>query len=284
MLTRICGDKSLDATQFLTRLVQSPTRFRTWAELAGWKATLAWAAIRTAAVLKFRLPTLALKFQPGHARHPVFARWGSSSDMDVYRQIFVSEEYACVRDALSSGFILDLGANVGYASAYFLSCFATATILAVEPDPANFELCRKNLAFYGDRVQVLLGAVWPRRSRLVLSRSTFGDGREWAAQVHESACAGDLSTVEGWDVPTLMRLAGVEYIDLLKIDIERSELQLFDSGSSFWLRRVRNICIELHGADCETVFLHALEGFDYDLGISGELTICRNLRYKASVA
>lgn len=203
--------------------------------------------------------------------------------MGVFHQIFVFEEYGCLRDTASPFFILDLGANVGYSSAYFLSCFPAAKVLAVEPDPANFEVCRKNLAKYRDRAKVLLGAVWSHKSRLALSRGKFRDGREWTTQVIATKDSGDGVSVEAFDVPSLMRLAGAEYIDLLKVDIERSELEVFDHSSSSWLPRVRNICIELHGDDCRETFMKALEAYEYDLGVCGELTICRNLRLKEHV-
>ena len=67
-------------------------------------------------------------------------------------------------------------------------------------------------------------------------------------------------------------------MDLLKVDIERAELTVFGESAGSWLHRVRNICIELHGKDCEEVFFSALNDFDYELEHYGELTICRNLR------
>jgi hypothetical protein len=65
----------------------------------------------------------------------------------------------------------------------------------------------------------------------------FGDGREWATQVHEKEGKQDDATVEGWDVPSLQQLAGGKKIDLLKVDIERTELELFGPNSSSWLPR-----------------------------------------------
>jgi len=56
---------------------------------------------------------------------------------------------------------------------------------------------------------------------------------------------------------------------------------VFGDTARSWLPRVRNICIELHGQDCQEVFFHALKDFDYELGHSGELTVCRNLRLKS---
>ena len=254
-----------------------------WVKSAGWRAALTWTAFQTKKALGFQEPSV-LKIKPRQAKYPIFARLRGSSDMEVVNQIFVCDEYACVRNISSPRLIFDLGANVGYSSAYFLSCFPTATVVAVEPDPANFELCRKNLAPYGDRAKVVLGAAWSKRSRLKLSREAFGDGREWATQVLESEGNEDEATVEGWDVPSLLHLAGGKHIDLLKVDIERSELEIFGASASSWLPKVRNICIELHGPDCKEVFLDALKDFDYDLGSSGELAISWNLQRKTTSA
>jgi FkbM family methyltransferase len=264
----------LQIVEKITHLVKS----------AGWRAALTWGVFRTKKALGFREASGFLKIKPRQTKYPVIARLGGSSDMEVVNQIFVVDEYACVRNISSPSLILDLGANVGYSSAYFLSCFPTATVVAVEPDPGNFELCRKNLAPYGDRAIVVHGAVWSKRSRLKLSRDAFGDGREWATQVYESDGYEDEATVDGWDIPSLLHLGGGRQIDLLKVDIERSELEVFGASSPSWLPKVRNICIELHGPDCREVFLEALKDFDYDLGSSGELTISWNLQPKTKSA
>jgi FkbM family methyltransferase len=263
------------------KIIRTLKNLRQWIKSAGWRATLTWSVCRTKKVLGFQQPS-SLKIQPRQARYSVIARLGGSSDMSVFDQIFVFDEYACIRKISFPLLILDLGANVGYSSAYFLSCFPTATVVAVEPDPGNFELCRKNLAPYGDRAKVVHGAVWSSCSRLVLSRGTFRDGREWTTQVRNSEGSEDEATVEGWDVLSLLQLAGGKQVDLLKVDIERSELEIFGDSSSSWLPKVRNICIELHGPDCKKVFLDALRDFDYDLGNSGELTITRNMQRRAT--
>ena len=117
-----------------------------------------------------------------------------------------------------------------------------------------------------DTVKTVCGAVWSSCSKLALSRGTFGDGREWASQVREFEGNDELLEVEGWDIPSLLNLAKGEQIDLLKVDIEGSEIDLFGPQSLAWLPKVRNICIELHGPRCEEVFFHASKEFDYQLG------------------
>jgi FkbM family methyltransferase len=261
------------------KVTHVPRVFLGWAKSAGWRVAVTCVVYRIRRAFGFQLPA-SVKLKPRRAQYPLMVRLGGSSDMDVFRQIFLEEEYACLRNISFPRLILDLGANVGYSSAYFLSCFPTATVVAVEPDPSNFELCRKNLAPYADRAMVVLGAVWSKRCQLVLSR--FGDGHEheWATQVHERLGCDNEATVEAWDVSTLIEQAGGTNIDLLKVDIERSELEIFGDNSSSWLPKVENICIELHGADCRNAFFRALEDIEYNLEISGELTICRNLHRK----
>jgi hypothetical protein len=96
--------------------------------------------------------------------------------------------------------------------------------------------------------------------------------------VREAGTADEAAGVEAWDIPSLMKLSEYDQIDLLKVDIEGSEVSLFDSGCAAWLPKVRNICIELHGVNCEATFFRALEGFKYERGQFGELTVCSNLR------
>jgi len=173
--------------------------------------------------------------------------------------------------------ILDLGANTGLASVAFLNRFPNAQVVAVEPDPDNYRLCSQNIAAYGTRARAILGAVWSRSGKLALTR--VGDCREWAVTVVEPVDDAP-GVVQSWDAPTLFAMAGFETVDLLKIDIERSEIEIFNGSSRDWIKRVRNLCIELHGRDCEEAFFGAMSAFEYELEHSGELAICRNIRLR----
>jgi FkbM family methyltransferase len=220
------------------------------------------------------------RVHPRQVNHPLHARLRGSSDMSAFGQIFLLQEYLCLRDLKEPAVVLDLGANVGFSTAYFLSAFPKARIVAVEPDERNLAMCKTNLAPYGDRVLLLHGAVWSKKGKLrLLQGAGVGDGREWATRVDEPADDEQASAgVQAWDVGSLIDMSGASTVDLLKVDIERAELSVFGKSAASWLPRVRNICIELHGKDCEEVFFAALKDFDYELQRSGELTICRNLR------
>jgi len=252
------------------------TLVRTYAKSIGWGAAtrVRFSDLRARmGVSKGSLLKLKIK----NAQYPLFLRIGSS-DREVLAQIFVEKEYEPIAVG-SPRTILDLGANVGYSSAYFLTKFPEASVLAVEPDSGNYAMCRRNLEPYGSRARVIHGAVWPERRKLQVDRGAWRDGREWTARVkptEEESMPSE--SVEGYDMPTLIKLSGATEIDLLKIDIERSELELFSRNTESWLPRIRNLCIELHGPDCEAVFSRALAHYSCDLSCTGELTVCSNLQ------
>ncbi len=242
----------------------------------GVPSTMLWIQFRLLKVLKIGWPNHWIA-HPRQVEHALTVRLGSSSDLDVFSTIFIHREYSCLRNLTNVSLVLDLGANVGYSSAYFLCCFPDSRVVAVEPDDRNVAICRTNLDPYGDRALLLHGAVWAENTQLCVSKGVYGDGREWATQV-VSPQSGQAGDVNGWDVGSLIDMAGGSEVDLLKVDIERAELAVFGETAKKWLPRIRNICIELHGADCREAFLNALADFDYDLDQSDELTICRNLR------
>ena len=84
--------------------------------------------------------------------------------------------------------------------------------------------------------------------------------------------------VSALGLETIINQFNWEQVDLLKIDVEGAELELFASGYGPWLSRTRNLAIELHDQDCEQVFLRAMTGYDCQVRQSGETTICRNIR------
>jgi FkbM family methyltransferase len=217
--------------------------------------------------------------RPRQADHPLCLRLAGSSDLEVFYQIFILEEYKSLRDLKNIHFVIDAGANVGLSSAYFLTCFPQATVVSIEPDRANCEACRSNLRSYDThdgRSVVIEGALWSHCTTLCIS-SNFADGREWARQVVERE-QNEAEAVQAWDMNSILQGQGGQTVDLLKIDIEGAELMVFGGTAQLWLDKVRNICVELHGPECREAFLKSLQDFQYDLSHAGELTICRNLR------
>jgi FkbM family methyltransferase len=210
---------------------------------------------------------------PARGEFPTVLMRVGTSDPDVFMQIFGALEYGPIPATVAPGLIVDCGANVGYASVSFLERWPEAEVVAIEPDPANAALARRNLAPYGARAMLVEAGVWSRTTPLRIRRGAFGDGRQWSFQV-EACPPGETPDVDGVG---LAEVIGTRTVELLKVDIERGELELF-AGPCPWLDQVRNIVIELHDGDCTDVFHRALARYEYDEFSAGELTFCCNLR------
>lgn len=218
--------------------------------------------------LRFLRARLVDAIAPKAARHyelrtsavpyPLMARSGTS-DLEVFHQVFAEREYDALSAIEPPELVLDCGANVGYSAAYFLARFPTARCVAVEPDPGNAEMLRRNLAPFGERARVVQAAVWSNECGLVLSRGDYRGGGEWAVQVRECR-PGEPAEIEATSVQELLAGAGFERVGLLKMDIEGAELAVFGAGAGSWLDRVDNIVIELHDEECERAFDAALAG------------------------
>jgi FkbM family methyltransferase len=204
-----------------------------------------------------------------YAKFPLRFR-PQTSDHSVFFQIFVHREYRCLDNARDVNLIIDCGANVGYTSAYLLSRFPTARLIAIEPDPENYDMLQANLAPYG-RYRAIRSAIWSHPAELVISGKELGG--EWSRQVKPAGSA-DPATIPAIDIGTLLEESGSERISILKIDIEGAEAEVFSADCDGWLKRVDNLVIELHGEAAAKTFAAATANENFTASQCGELTVC----------
>jgi FkbM family methyltransferase len=200
---------------------------------------------------------------------PLWCR-SHSSDRAVFEQIFVEREYSPLDRLSTVRTIVDCGGYVGYSTAYLLSKFPEANAIVIEPDPANFSLLQRNLAHYSHRVIWLNAALWSHDTQLGFVELPFRSGRECTRQV----CEIPDGPIRAISMETIMRLAGFSSVDLLKIDVEGAECEIFSKPTP-WLERVRSIAIELHDdshfGEASPLFINAC-GSEFSLMSNGELT------------
>ena len=203
--------------------------------------------------------------------HPLWCR-PRTSDRWAFAQIFVQRQYAALPAALDPRLIVDCGANVGYASVYFLTRFPQAHVIAVEPDPDNVALLRQNLAPYGARVQIIQGAIWSHATGLIVERAHEGEHAQWGTWVRPSL---PHETPDLWaiDLASLLAESGYAAIDLLKMDIEGAETAIFAHDGRGWLDKVAVIEIELHSQEGARLFRHALGEDAFHYTVCGEITV-----------
>ena len=208
-----------------------------------------------------------------YAAHPLLCR-PASTDLNVFFQIFIEREYRCLDDVPRAEFILDCGAYVGYSSAYLLTRFPTASLVAVEPDATNYRPLETNMRPYGDRARTVRSAVWSHPANLVMSEAPFRDGRAWSRQVRECTSV-ETPEMVGVDVGTILKESGRDRISILKMDIEGAETVVFSKNFESWLGKVDALAIELHDQECERAFFGAIAGASFEISRRGELVVCQ---------
>lgn len=139
--------------------------------------------------------------------------------------------------------ILDCGANIGDETMRFRLHYPNAEIIAVEADPDNAALLKAS--FSADALTTVVeGAVWHEDAELTLCKHEGGNPE--ASTV--SAASPDGIKVRAFSIPTLMKRRGWTSIDILKLDIEGAEYDLFKNNTE-WLVAVKSLIFEVPDSD-----------------------------------
>lgn len=196
------------------------------------------------------------------------------SDIRVFKQIFVDNEYDSLNLPETANTIVDLGANIGLSALFFLKKYPNAHIIAVEPDTINFEFMKRNLEDYSNHVALIKAAIWPSDGEVSLvehDESNEGLGA-WGYRT-ETLTEGAEGSVSAISIPTLMNQFSMDFIDILKVDIEGAEYELFEKDYESWLDKVGLIIIETHDRfkpNSEAMVRNALNGRFTELPLKGE--------------
>jgi len=218
-----------------------------------------WLAVRS----KLSKRPVVVAAQPPQFSHPVYLRL-KSSDLTTCRKVLLDTEYE-FQLTREPAHIIDAGANVGLASVFFARKHPHARIIAIEPESSNFDLLRKNVAPYPNIVP-LRAALWNKDTDLELVDPGIG---HWGfrAQSEGGTTAGRVvEKVPGVTINGLMASHGLDYIDILKIDIEGGEKELFAHPPE-WIDKVGVIMIELHDryeVGCSRNFFLATRVFEFE--------------------
>lgn len=171
--------------------------------------------------------------------------------------------------------IVDAGANIGSASIYFASRFPAAKIVAIEPEPANYQLLERNTSHLN--VECLERALWPVQQTL---RLDFSEQAECAVRTVSAGPAGHGPVLHEVATVTPQELVKrCKHIDILKLDIEGAESALFSSNNDLsWLSHVDVIIIELHDRferGCSRNFWASVSDFSEEAVVGENICVAR---------
>lgn len=196
------------------------------------------------------------------------------SDIRVFKQIFVDNEYDSLNLPDAAETIVDLGANIGLSALFFIKKYPDARIVAVEPDAVNFEIMKKNLNRFSKSIVFLQAAIWPTDGEVSLveediDHSSLGAWGYRTEVLNENA----KFAVKAMSIPTIMQQYDMDFIDILKVDIEGAEYELFEKGYESWIDQVGMIVIETHDRfkpNSEAMVRNAIKDRFIELPMKGE--------------
>ncbi len=199
--------------------------------------------------LQSRAPSGKVKRIDVKGTNGILVRSGDS-DFATVRQVFRNQDYRIVNEVVDrrvrdryeeivqSGkvpVIIDAGANIGAASLWFKSTYPRARIVAIEPDHANAEMLRQNVA--GTDVVVMEAAVGSAPGFVSVS---VDSGASWGAQTTRASSGLEIVTIEN----AAKQVSNGELF-IVKVDIEGFESDLFDSNTA-WIDYAFVVYVEPH--------------------------------------
>ena len=180
--------------------------------------------------------------------------------------------------------VLDVGANIGMFSLFVARHRPAATILAFEPLPALFETLQANTGLYAPGARLFPFGLADRERReefVFYPRYTMMSGRsesadpegeiqvvkrflenaraqgvegdaaallEHADELLEGRFQGELQEVPLRRLSDVLREQGIERVDLLKVDVQRAEMDVLRGIDAADWPRIRQVVMEVHDA------------------------------------
>ncbi len=185
-------------------------------------------------------------------RLKVFLRKSPSRDFIFFRQIIEKQLFKPVCDLIESHTnltsihrIIDAGAGIGFSSLYFSQKFPQAEIICLEPIGEIYAQLLKNLHINpSEHLIPLQIAIWNNDKDLEIIRGKDLD-LEHPFTLRETPQA---TGIKGLKVETLLKQRNWETLDLLKLDIEGSEMPIFDDSTSanLLLEKIRFVVMNIY--------------------------------------
>lgn len=206
-------------------------------------------------------------------QHP-FSMRKNPYDYATFEEVLLREDYN-----IDFGFeprtIIDGGANIGLTSVFFANKFPNANIVAVEPEKENFQILQKNTNSYSN-ISLLNAGIWDHNTFL----SVVDEGKGNNAFTVKEVPVNTENAIKALSVYEIMKQQDWSTIDILKLDIEGTEKNIFEKNYESWLPFVRVLIVELHDrmieGSSEAVF-NTISKYNFSKEIKGENHIFFNL-------
>ncbi len=183
----------------------------------------------------------------------------NTKDKETFLEIFRDQIYDTSLQ-IEPKHIIDAGANVGYFSLLFKIRYPNAEIVAIEIDKDNIECIKKNTKNLTG-VSIIRKGLYNKKAFFKVEDPYNASNSFQVKQVSENEkCKIDSITID-----EILESQNWNYIDILKIDIEGAEKNLFASNYENWLPKVKILFVETHDRmipGCSKSVTSAMNNFD----------------------
>ncbi|MBQ4405207.1 MAG: FkbM family methyltransferase [Selenomonadaceae bacterium] len=193
-----------------------------------------------------------------------------NEDLGIANSIFGFQEYLFPIENFQPKLILDCGGNIGCAAVYFANKYPDAQIYSVEPEKNNFKLLKFNTAFY-ENIHPINSALWDKETFIRIGEQEHFNPLGFMTF---ETTADDPDAFKTTTVAKLLAESGFDEIDLLKVDIEGAEKEVFSAPDvDSWLPKVKVLTIELHDRmkrGCSYELFKAVSKYKWFFAFRGE--------------
>jgi FkbM family methyltransferase len=198
-------------------------------------------------------------------------------DYATFEEVILREAYDIPLN-FDPKYIIDGGGNIGLTACFFATKFPKAIIITVEPDTENYKLLQLNCKPYSN-IHTLQCGIWKNNTNLKIENTHVGNNAFTVTETNEATA----ETIKAVTVSAVMEQFNMPHIDVLKLDIEGSEKEVFEENFETWLPLTKVLIIELHDkmkkGSSRAVF-NAINKYDFSFDMKGENIIFKNNAFK----
>jgi len=164
-------------------------------------------------------------------------------DAKILIEVFLEKVYLKYFSPGPNPIIVDIGAYIGDFSIYAAKNL-NAHLIAYEPALENFLIFEKNIQLnsLSERIKAINKAVG-ERGEIILNVKKDGDEIYVSSHMDEN---GEKRKVQSDTLEDVLKLNNLTKIDLLKIDCDGGEYEIFASAPEDLFANIRNIVFEYH--------------------------------------
>ncbi len=204
--------------------------------------------------------------------HPFSIR-NNPYDYATFEEVILNEAYNIPMPFIPT-YIIDGGGNIGLTACFFATKYPRSSIVSIEPDQENFNFLQSNCKPYPN-IWPLKCGIWKENTHLKIENTNAGNNAFTVTATKEAT----QDTIQATTILSVMQKFEMPHIDILKLDIEGSEKEVFNGEVDQWLPKTRVLIIELHDKmkkGCSRAVFQAINQYDFSFNTKGENIIFTN--------